>query len=44
MHLEGLEPHELFAVTHIDPLFPPTVTVSDVEVDEPLQPDGNVQV
>jgi hypothetical protein len=43
-HLEGLDPHELLAVTHIDPLFAPTVAVIEVEVDEPLQPDGNVQV
>ena len=43
-HLEGLDPHELLAVTHIDPLPEPTVTVIEVEVDEPLQPAGNDQV
>ena len=38
-----LEPHELFAVTEIVPLAP-AVAVIDVEVELPVQPDGNVQV
>ena len=40
---EVLEPHELFAVTEIFPLVP-AVAVIDVEVELPLQPEGNVHV
>ena len=38
------EPHELFAVTEIFPLFAPGVAVIDVEPELPLHPDGNVHV
>ena len=38
------EPHELFAVTEILPLFAPGVAVIDVEAELPLHPDGNVHV
>ena len=39
-----LAPHEVFAVPDTFPLVDPTVAVIEVVVDEPLQPDGNVQV
>ena len=39
-----LAPHELLAVTEIIPPDAPGVAVIDVEVELPLQPDGNVQV
>ena len=38
------EPQEPFAVTDIAPPLVPAVVVIDVLVDEPLHPDGNVQV
>jgi hypothetical protein len=38
------EPHELFAVTDILPLFAPDVAVIEVELELPLHPVGNVQV
>ena len=39
-----LVPHELFAVTDIVPPLAPAVVVIDVLVEDPLHPDGNVQV
>ena len=42
--LGALEPQELFAVTDIVPPLDPAVVVIDVLVDDPLHPDGNVQV
>jgi hypothetical protein len=38
------EPHELLAVTPMDPPVEPTVAVMDVDVELPLHPDGNVHV
>ena len=38
------EPHELFAVTEIFPLFAPAVAVIEVESELPLHPDGKVHV
>ena len=38
------EPQELFAVTDIVPPLAPAVVVIDVLVEDPLHPDGNVQV
>ena len=42
--LGALEPQELFAVTDIVPPLDPAVVIIDVLVDDPLHPDGNVQV
>jgi hypothetical protein len=39
-----LLPQLLFAVTLIVPLDAPTVVVIEVDVDVPVQPDGNVHV
>ena len=38
------EPHALFAVTVIFPLFKPAVAAIEVVVEVPDQPPGNVQV
>jgi hypothetical protein len=37
-------PHELLAVTEIDPPTAPGVAVIEVEVEFPLHPEGNVHV
>jgi hypothetical protein len=37
-------PQELLAAAEIKPLLLPTVAVIEVEVEEPLHPEGNVQV
>jgi hypothetical protein len=37
-------PQELFAVTDIVPPLAPAVAVIEVVVDDPLHPEGNVQV
>lgn len=42
--LAVLEPHKLFAVTEIVPPVAPGVAVIEVEVELPVQPDGNVHV
>ena len=42
--LDEPEPHALFAVTMIVPPLEPTVTLIELVVELPLQPDGNVQV
>ena len=39
-----LEPHELLALTEMDPLDAPTVTLIEVEVELPLHPEGRTQV
>ena len=40
----GPAPHPLFAMTEISPPLAPAITLIEVVVELPLQPDGNVQV